>query len=195
METHMGTSRFDTLTRRISPLLTRRGLASVLGLSAIALPGLATGKKKRHHKRKRKHKKQKRVTFNAFGCVDVGGFCQTDDHCCSGTCTGATGNKTCQAHETSGCQLADDSCAHEESTPCPGDASSATTSGSAHKALRLCFQTTGKAGFCGIRVGNQCVACAKDADCVADFGAGAACVVCPRFCADGNHTTCIPAQL
>jgi hypothetical protein len=176
------TIRFDCVTRAVSTLLSRRAIARTLGLGALALPDLADAKKKRR-------KKKKKAKFNDFGCVNVGSFCKNSEQCCSGICEGNTGKKRCQAHDTSGCQLADDTCLDEGAVLCPDDA------GGANKALFLCFQTTGKAGFCGTKVGSQCVACTKDADCVADFGAGAACVVCAKFCADSNHTTCIRSGL
>jgi hypothetical protein len=158
-----------------------RGLASAgLALGIVGRPDPGAAKKKR---------KKKKIKRNRFGCVNVGSFCKHAGQCCSGICEGKKGKKRCQAHDTRGCQLADDTCVDEGSVLCPDDA------GGANKALFLCFQTTGKAGFCGIQVGSQCVACTKDADCVADFGAGAACVVCARFCADSNHTTCIRSEL
>jgi hypothetical protein len=162
-------------------LVSRR--TTFAGLAALLLPGLVDARKKKRRKRK-KHKKKQKVAFNAFGCVDVGNFCQSNEQCCSGICDGST----CQAHDTGGCQAVDDTCTSDQVVICPD------VFGGANKVLTLCFQTTGKAPFCGVRANTQCAACTKDADCVADFGAGAACVVCADECVDGNHTTCLPPR-
>jgi hypothetical protein len=58
-----------------------------------------------------------------------------------------------------------------------------------------CYQTTGRASFCGISAGILCAARASDGDCVAAFGEGAACIVCASDCAQTNHTACIPAEI
>jgi hypothetical protein len=76
----MDSHRFDGLTRSVSTLLSRRRLAGALGFGALTFPGLAEARKK--------HKHKKKVKFNDLGCVDVGNFCQNDDQCCSGICTG-----------------------------------------------------------------------------------------------------------
>jgi hypothetical protein len=44
----MDAPRFDALTRTVSILRSRRTLAGVLGLGALALPGLADAKKTRN---------------------------------------------------------------------------------------------------------------------------------------------------
>lgn len=191
----METDRFGRLMRTLAFALSRRGLVSASGLLVLGIPDLIDARKKKH-KRRKKHKKK--VRFNAFGCVDVGTFCHNNDQCCSGICTGTNGKKTCKAHDTRGCQLADDTCLQEGTVLCPDAAAHAINpddAGEANKVLPFCFQTTGKAAFCGFLVGDHCVACSNDADCVADFGAGAACVVCAGFCAESNHTTCLPAEL
>jgi hypothetical protein len=46
----------------------------------------------------------------------------------------------------------------------------------------FCTRTTGNANFCaGL---GQCRACARDPDCEAEFGPGAACIVCASSCPD-----------
>ena len=55
----MDSARFDRLARTITSVLTRRTLASALGLGALGASGLAEAKKK--------HKKKKKVKRNDFG--------------------------------------------------------------------------------------------------------------------------------
>src|SRR4051794_8512906 len=124
----MDSVRFDGLARSVSTMLSRRTLASALGLGALALPGLAEAKKKHHHKKKKK------VKFNDFGCVDVGRFCKNNDQCCSGICEGKKDKKKCQAHDESTCQAGQDSCA--------GSPELCTTSAGGPG---QCVQTTGNA--------------------------------------------------
>lgn len=150
--------RFDNLTRSVSLLLSRRTFAGMLSLGVLGLPGLVEAKKKR--------KKKKKVTFNDFGCVDVGKFCKNSDQCCSGICQGKKDKRRCAAHDTGGCQVNQDTCLLVEAPSCgqPG---------------ANCFLTTGKGSFCGFDILSDCVVCARDADCQAfGFGPGAACVVC-----------------
>lgn len=130
----MDTDRFDWLTRSLSTMLTRRALAGGLGLGALALPHLSDAKKTRKRK-----KNKKKAKFNAFGCVNVGGFCKNDDQCCPGIYEGSNDKKTCQAHDVSSCEAGD-----REST-CGGvDQSCIATDGSGG----LCNTTTGNAAYC-----------------------------------------------
>lgn len=74
----MDTDRFDHVSRACWQMLSRRHLASILGLAAV-IPTLAKAKRKRKKKLKR----------NGFGCVNVGGKCRGKDAaCCSGICQG-----------------------------------------------------------------------------------------------------------
>jgi hypothetical protein len=168
--------RFDRLTRTASAMFSRRGMASTLGLAAIALSGSAAAKKKR--------KKKKKITRNSFGCVDVGKFCKNAGQCCSGICQGKKGKKRCQAHDTGivlngggGCTVAQDSCGAGADTFCT------TSAGEEGR----CFRTTGNAGYC--IASGDCFPCTKDADCVPFCGPGAACIACDTSGTDCD-TTC-----
>jgi hypothetical protein len=152
------TTCFDRLTRAVSLLVSRRRLGLALGLGPLALPGLADAKKK--------HKHKKKVTFNDFGCVNVGSFCKNDDQCCSGICQGKKGKKHCQAHDASTCQPGQDSCS---GLPVPCTTSAGDPDGG-------CTITTGNASYC--EADGRCFDCAKDADCVPFCGPQAACIVC-----------------
>jgi hypothetical protein len=88
-------NRFNGLTKSVSTLLSRRTIASTLGLGALALPGLAGAKKRR------KKKKKKRCRPSCTGghlcqrgrCVCPSGSLECQGTCCapgkgcvSGTC-------------------------------------------------------------------------------------------------------------
>lgn len=151
---------FDRLARTVSVRIPRRGLASVLGVSALGLGALAEGKKK------------KKVKKNGFGCVDVGKYCKNDGQCCSGVCDGKKKRK-CKAHGASTCQPGQNSCL---GVP----AGCTTVTGAAGQ----CSATTGKASYCFTEA--ACFPCTKDTDCVAQFGAEAACIVCEIECGPEN---------
>jgi hypothetical protein len=70
----MDATRFDLLARALAVPTSRR-----VGLAGLAGLGLATRFPPRAVLAKKK------LTRNAFGCVDVGGFCRKDSHCCSGS--------------------------------------------------------------------------------------------------------------
>ena len=169
----MDSARFAELTRWFSTLLSRRTLTGALGLGTLALPGLVEARKKHRHK---KHRHKKKVTFNDFGCVDVGDFCQNADQCCSGICEGKKGEKTCQAHNQSTCQAGDDSCVTFPIS-CTSDTGASGT----------CDITTGSASYCV--VDSACFDCARDADCVPFCGPRAACFVCAN-CQETGLTAC-----
>lgn len=164
----MDSDRFDGLTRTVSTLLTRRTLATALGLGALGLPGLAQAKKRK-----------KKVVLNEFGCVNVKGFCENSGQCCSGVCEGKKGKKKCKAHNQSTCLPGQTpaGCGEVNSVSCM------TTTGK----VGQCITTTGNAGYC--RFGGFCVACKKDADCIGICGPQAACTLCPRTCAGQGLTT------
>jgi hypothetical protein len=158
---------FDRWTRSLS----RRAIAGALGLGALGLPTLLEAKK-------HKHKKKKKVKFNDFGCVNVGNFCKNSGQCCSGVCQGKKGKKKCKAHNESTCTTG------QHTDFCGGtDASCVSSAG----VPGVCETTTGNAGYCAV-VGI-CDACTKDADCIADFGPDAACIVCSG-CLDVD-TVCV----
>ena len=157
----MDRDRFDHLARSLATLLTRRRLAGVFGLGALALPGLI-GAKKRH-----KQKRKKKIKRNDFGCVNVGKFCKRNGQCCSGICRGKKSKKKCKAHDTGGCQAA----LHE--ADCGGvDVPCVTSTGEEG----VCDATTGKAPYCTRR--GDCFACSKDADCAPFCGPQGACIIC-----------------
>jgi hypothetical protein len=163
------TDRFDTRTRSLSnsKMLSRRAVVGTLGLGALGLPGLAEAKK-------RKRKKKKKVKFNRFGCVNVGSFCKSSSQCCSGTCSGKKGKKTCAGHHSGGCTPARSLCA---------TANLALSNCNLDNNLAQCFTTTGHGGFCADATPPEvpfenCQKCAVDADCVAlGYPAGSACVI------------------
>jgi hypothetical protein len=173
----MERTRFDRWTRTVSPVLSRRGLATALGLVATGIPGLSTAKKKK-------------LKRNSFGCVDVGKACRGKDaNCCSGICDGKKPKKgqkdksRCVAHDEGGCQADQDVCVEGEGSDCPNNPEAS------------CWRTTGKGSFCGFGGSSDCADCARDVDCEADFGAGAACVVCPDCLDLGGVTGCVPREI
>jgi hypothetical protein len=171
----MDSDRFDGLARSVSTRLSRRALAGALGIAATARPGVAAAKRPKHAKQK--------VKFNAFGCVNVGGFCKHSSQCCSGICSGKKGKKKCQAHDTSTCQPG----VHEGF--CDADGSTVACVSSTGDP-GSCDTTTGKAAYC--TVNGNCFACAKDADCVPFCGLQAACIVCGNNCAVRDlRTACV----
>jgi hypothetical protein len=169
----MESNRFDSLTRSVSTLLSRRSVAGILGLSALAVPSLAEAKKKH------KHKKKKKVKFNDFGCVNVGDFCKNSGQCCSGICQGKKGKGKCQAHDQSTCQPG------QATTPCAVAAPVECTTSSGDPGT--CFTTTGNAGYC--EAAGTCFSCKKDVDCQAQCGPQAACIPCVAGCPEG--TACL----
>lgn len=179
----MDNDRFDDAARAFPALLSRRGLAGMVGLAGLGAAEWAGAKKKR--KRRRKKNKGKttnptpEVKFNAFGCVNTGNFCESAAQCCSGICT----NSACQAHGADICKTG-----QSELFCADGSTDIGCTGGGG--APGLCGTTTGNSGFCA--TDRQCVACKKDADCqsASICGPGAACVVCPN-CLDTGGTACV----
>ena len=176
----MDSAQFDDATRALAPLVTRRGLAGVLGLAALGSVSVADAKRKKRKKRKKKKNKNNgdEVKLNEFGCVNVGDFCENSGQCCSGICE----NDACQAHDANVCQAGqtDLSCAAQ------GVNADCTTPGGGDG---LCVTTTGNAGFC---VGDRkCFACTKDTDCqgAGVCGLDAACIVCAN-CDETGGTAC-----
>jgi hypothetical protein len=174
-------NRFDALTQWLKHGPSRRDVlrglsAAGLGLGSMRLPDI--GKAKRKGKRK---KKPKKAQPNAFGCLEVGDPCKTEEQCCSGICEGEKGKKKCKAHDTSNCQARHNSCA-ALSIPCT------TTTGS----NGLCVRTTGNASYCQAQ--GDCFPCSRDTDCEAVCGAQAACIVCEIQCGP-NGTACVGLNL
>lgn len=157
--------RAETLVRGLADAMSRRGfmggLATVLSLAPVPVSGTDAKKRK-------KRKNKKKIKRNAFGCVNVGGFCENAGQCCSSICEGKKGKKSCQAHDTSTCQPGQQEafCGGAEDVNCP------TLDG----AEGFCEVTTGNAPYC---FGDgACFPCSKDADCVPFCGPGAACLAC-----------------
>jgi hypothetical protein len=169
----MDTDRFDSLTRTFATVLSRRAIAGALGLGALALPDLAGAKKKR------KNQSKKKVKFNDFGCVNVGGFCKKAGQCCSGICKGKKGKKKCKAHDGSTCV------AGQTIVACGGALVVCTTSGGG---FGSCLTTTGNAPYCSVSF--DCFPCKKDIDCEPICGQGAACLACGEVCAAVGGTMC-----
>jgi hypothetical protein len=179
----MDAPRFDDLTALLGLGRSRRvalhGLAAALGLFAARLPIAGAT---------RKHKK--RLKFNAFGCVNVGGRCRGNDAvCCSGICQGTKPKKgkrdtsRCVAHNADVCR------AGNRSPVCGG------TNGVCVSSIGdpgECQTTTGNAGYCAASYIN-CFPCAKDADCRPICGADAACIRCDGECIEG--TACVSNAL
>lgn len=163
---------FDQAARRLATSFSRRGLWGIatgvgLGAATARLPITADARKKG------KRKKTPKLKLNAFGCVNVGGFCKNGGQCCSGICQGKKGKKRCVAHNAGECQANEDSCAGVNAL-CGGNSG-------------ICGRTTGKASFCGNS--GLCRTCKKDTDCEAEFGLGAACIVCSA-CEETGGTAC-----
>lgn len=199
----MDPSSFDTVTRSLTVLPSRRdvlhGLASAgLSLATLRLSDAGMAKKG-HHKKQKKKPKPKPPSpppsspppppppppFNAFGCLDFGQPCQGDSTlCCSGICD--PGTSTCVAHNSGICFPDTDTCTVGHDVPCNPDLPGCR-----------CTLTTGNAAFCADLTalgGAVCRFCSTDADCQAELGPGAACVVlkgiCSATCAATGRTAC-----
>lgn len=173
----METTRFDTLTRTLARLQTRRTAATLLGWGALSLlPLLGEAKKKR----KKRRRKPKQSPPNTFGCIDAGKFCANAGQCCSGICQGKKGKKTCRAHDQGACLAGQGCISGGASQPCLTDAGE----------VGACQTTTGNAGYCA--GSGDCVACVRDTDCIQFCGPQAACINCPGcITSDGVETSCV----
>jgi hypothetical protein len=185
----MDALRFESFLRSLAEESTRRGVLRGVVVTALGASWGHPAFGARAKKRKRK------LRFNAFGCVNVGGKCRGKDSvCCSGICKGKKPKKgekdksRCVAHDEGGCQ------AGPTSAGCGGTNVLCTTStGQAGG----CITTTGNAGYCGASI--DCPSCTKDADCQARCGPQAACVLCPSAVAcdansdpiEGPSTRCV----
>jgi hypothetical protein len=156
----MDVDRFDQIARALHWRQSRR--AALRLLFPGALGALATGGG------------LKEVRANHFECRHVGARCKRSGQCCSGVCR----NKRCQGHGAGICTT-------------QNVCTTGTTVCGTHRggSICACFQTTGKAPFCG-RFG-VCRACTKDRQCEADFGAGAACVVHTCGGCEATGTGCV----
>lgn len=179
----MDATRFDYLTRSLTDTASRRmllgGFAASLGLAALCFPMSMEARKKRKNTNKKKQ-----PAFNQFGCLNVGQKCRGNSaNCCSGICQGKKPKKgqkdksVCVAHDTGDCPpgLTAEICGGQENVFC--------TTGTGFPG-GTCLTTTGNAGYCG--ADSDCRQCTRDADCRAELGPQAACVVCAT-CAEGTR--------
>jgi hypothetical protein len=164
--------RFDQIARTLSTFQSRRGLLRALGFGALLLPGTASARNKKKRKKKPK--------FNDFGCVNFGGYCKSNNQCCSGICEGKEGKKRCGAHDFSTCQAGQNACDDAVAAPC-------VSSTGANRAA--CDTTTGNAPYCS--ADGDCFDCRKDADCVPFCGERAACIKCAACAEEGVVTACV----
>lgn len=185
----MNQQHIAVLTRTMSRVPSRRDVLRGLvgaGIGLGVLVGWPLGESEVEAKKKHKKKKKKsKPTFNAFGCLNVGQPCRGKSaNCCSGICQGKKPKKgekdkrTCVAHNAGFCTAEMDTCTVGGNVPCRPNC--------------FCTLTTGNAGFCGrfsVLGGTDCRVCARDTDCQAEFGAGAACVVLESACAEICPTT------
>lgn len=179
----MDTLRIDDLARLLGRTSGRRRLVLGLAVGAVGLTARGPGEVAARKRRKEK------VRRNAFGCVDVGGFCKNAGQCCSGICEGKKGKQKCRAHDGgTGCRagLVEDGCGGAVDVECT------TSTGQ----TGICNTTTGNAGYCiGIGGVSPTPGCTKDADCRALCGADAAvCIVCEGagFCTGPSAGDCNP---
>jgi hypothetical protein len=175
----MDSSQFDDFIRNLAG--SRRSLLSG-GLALVAgWLGVSAAKAKKKHKKRKT--KQRAAEPNAFGCIDVGEFCQSATQCCSGICEGKKGRQTCRAHDVGNCA------AGAQPGECGGAEVACTTSAGAPG---ICGTTTGNAGFCGTY--TECYFCTTDLDCQLAVGGvlgpRAACVQCAE-CSQTDGTACV----
>jgi hypothetical protein len=195
---HMDDRQFDAIALGYGADRSRRTAIKIVGSGAITALlgrlGLDTGRKigaaaaevGGNRKKKRQNSKKSQLKLNAFRCVDVGGKCRGNSaNCCSGICEGKKPKKgkkdrsRCIAHNAGVCQAEQNQCVDDLTANCGG--------------AGRCFRTTGNASFCGNEGEGVCTVCARDADCEAAFGLGAACVVCSTCeIKAGSSTACVP---
>jgi hypothetical protein len=179
----MDANRFDDLIR-VLPFTSRRGL-----LAGLAGGMLAAVTRSPRQPAAQKRKKRKKLQFNAFGCVDVGGACRGNGaNCCSGICAGSKPKQggrdrsRCAAHDQSTCV------AGQTDEFCGGIEFTCTTT--AGVTIGACITTTGNAPYCFSD--GDCFPCKKDADCIGVCGPQAACAVCNAAeCAPVGGTACV----
>jgi hypothetical protein len=140
-----------------------RGLAGAgIGLGVARLPDLASAKKK--------------TKPNAFGCLEVGDPCQSEEQCCSGICDGKKGKRKCRAHGAGTCR--------QDLTGLCSDPPTLATCNDSETCF--CLRTTANSNFCAELGQKLCTDCQKDADCEAlGLPSGSACLPTEgALCAD-----------
>ena len=158
---------FSVLTHTLADLPSRRdvlrGLVGAgVGFGTARLPPPVEAKKKR---------KPGKPKPNAFGCLNVGDFCQSASQCCSGICQGKKGKKRCKAHDATSCA------AGQRNMNCGGEDIPCTSSTGNPG---ICETTTGNAPYCASS-GYYGVPCTKDEDCQLYCGPRAACLPCGYY--------------
>jgi hypothetical protein len=159
---------FDGVPRSLRGGPTRRHV--LRGLLAAA--GLGWGGARWPAGAAARRKRTRTVRRNAFGCVDVGGFCTDAGQCCSGVCRGKRGKKRCRAHDADVCT------AGQRDVNCGGQ-DVACTSGTGQPGV--CETTTGNAPYCAGSL--WVVPCATDRECRRYCGPRAACLRCGFYSA------------
>ncbi len=185
----MDANQFDHAVRAIQSGVQRRRVLGSFFAASLAAPLLGFASSSGvDAKRKKRRKNRKKIKRNSFGCVDVGQKCYgKSEVCCSGICEGTGKTSKCAAHNELTCTDTSGTCREAPASTCGTDGS--------------CFTTTGNAPFCGKLGTCDCAPCAKDADCEAEHGVGAACIQCAGSdfyqCTNVNGSTkgtaCVPA--
>src|SRR4029078_12060086 len=144
----MEDARFDALTRRMSHVISRRTVLTVLG---GAIPGLfahrALGSKRTD-------------AVQSERCMPPGEKCPPSGQCCSHKCAGKKKHKKCTTCRVQQCQVGMDACGDYQCR-CPGNG--------------FCVTTLSDDSFCFSE--GACVPCASDGECNTIFGIdGAACI-------------------
>jgi hypothetical protein len=183
-------NQFDQAVRAIESGVQRRRMLGTFFAASLAAPLLGFASPSGvEAKRKKRRKHRKKIKRNSFGCVNVGQKCYgKSEVCCSGICAGTGKKSKCAGHNADTCSSTTHTCLEEGTGDCGGGDGS-------------CFTTTGNAPFCGVLGTCDCAPCSTDADCVAEHGAGAACIQCAGtddgFCTGVNGsskgTACVPA--
>jgi hypothetical protein len=177
-------NRFGALMRSLTGAASRRDVArgltaAGLGLGSMRLPDLVEAKKKRKNKKKRK-----KARPNAFGCLEVGDPCKTEEQCCSGICEGKKSKRKCRAHDAGSCLTG------AQIDVCGGPAVACTSS---FGQPGQCATTTGNAAYCLAAI--YCHACTTDVECQEAngglLGPNAACFHCAGdVCPEAGGTAC-----
>lgn len=163
----MDDHRFDTMTKRIAAVSSRRSLLGGLAGGALAalLGRAAAGQEAARGGGGRPTGR----------CLGEKKECRRGAQCCSGVCKGKRGKKKCRRAPGQGtCTTDRNVCAvGNPGIGCNGDFACA------------CAVTTGGTAFCGSLFGDSCAACASGADCVGlGFPAGSACIPVGGDCED-----------
>ena len=201
----MDSKRFDSLARTVGRRGSRRSAFQALAAAALTAASARVGLSEEPAVA------AQLTTERRFDCLAVGDSCNgNDSRCCSGRCEGQKGKKAkkgkdgrrrrgrddkskCVAHDEDICTAGQDTCS---------DISNGVAVPCGFRSRGACFQTTGKAGFCGRIEGGspprfRCENCTRDTDCQAlGYGGDSACVVCETDCQfrTTNATACVGSE-